>query len=1247
MQFIKNGPDVPEPLLQAHEDGRVVFFCGAGISYPARLPGFHGLVKNIYNELGEIPNVIERTALEGNQYDTTIGLLENRVVDGRSAVRRALAKVLTPDLTLPGATKTHEALLTLAKNRVGQSRLITTNFDSLFAVAMSRLGVTLGDFAAPLLPVPKKRWDGVVYLHGRLPDSPNQTDLDRLVISSGDFGLAYLTERWAARFVSELFRNHTVCFVGYSINDPVMRYMMDALAADRLLGEAPISVFAFGNHARGKESEAQAEWASKNVTPILYRNHNHHALLHQTLHAWAETYRDGVRGKEAIVSSYAGLRPMGSTRQDNFVGRMLWALCDESGLPAKVLADYDPLPSIEWLPALAEDRFGYRDLVRFGIRPDEVEDTTLAYSLIARPAPYSRSSWMRLVHRTDRAFSRWDNVMPHIARWVVRHIDNPELLLWVVSQGGTVDDRFRSFLDRELQERPPSPGMEALWRLVFSGRVADRSSHHDLYSWTQHLKRSGLTTLLRMQLREMLAPRVRIRPPYRMTEKEDEDAGAALASLRPDQLVEWELVLAGNHVHSALREVSKNAEWQAALPTLLHSATELLLDAMDILRELQAADEVSDRSYWQQPSIGEHPQNQRYRDWTALIELSRDSWLAVAQTLPLKAVREVYRWLELPYPVFKRLALFAMAERRDLFSAAEAIDQLLSNDAWWLWSIETRREAIRLLVALAPNLTPAESTRLQRAVMDGPPERMFAEDPEPETLRRVTDREIWLRLTAMQRAGGRLVPKATVLLRSLAQIYPNWTPADERDEFPVWMGSDGFWRTHSAVPSTVKEIVAWLQENPNADDFNHEDDWRERCRKDFRRTAAALLHLARRGEWVTARWRQALQAWSEAELVSRSWRVAAMPLAEAPDSVIQELDHAIAWWLKAVVKLVGEHRDQFFTLVRRILDTRLEEVADDDDDAISVAINNPVGMATEAALDCWYSGGLEDNQGLRGEFAEVFTRICDPSVPGFRHGRILLCTNTITLFRVDRIWTARFLLPQFDWRNSTHTAILAWTGYLWSPRLFRPLLEALKDQFLETARHYNDLGRTAEQYAALLTVVALDEGDTFTKAHLRAATAALPEEGLLRAAEILVDGLQGAAERRVEYWQNRAKPYFASIWPKSHDVRTPQVAEKLAQLVVASGGAFPDALATLRGWLLPIQHSHYTLSLLFEAGHCEAFPQEALAFLDLIVGSERMWAASELRKCLISVRKAWPEAVHDQRFVRLETIVRQAGQALE
>ena len=60
MQFIKNGPDVPERLLQAHEDGKVVFFCGAGISYPAGLPGFKGLVEEIYCKLGRNLSLAKR-----------------------------------------------------------------------------------------------------------------------------------------------------------------------------------------------------------------------------------------------------------------------------------------------------------------------------------------------------------------------------------------------------------------------------------------------------------------------------------------------------------------------------------------------------------------------------------------------------------------------------------------------------------------------------------------------------------------------------------------------------------------------------------------------------------------------------------------------------------------------------------------------------------------------------------------------------------------------------------------------------------------------------------------------------------------------------------------------------------------------------------------------------------------------------------------------------------------------------------
>ncbi|MHB1669836.1 SIR2 family protein, partial [Thiomonas sp.] len=351
MQFITGGPDIPDALLQAHEEGRVVFFCGAGISYPAGLPDFKGLVEQIYRLNGTEPSDIEHEPLGRKQFDATLGLLERRLPGQRLAVRRALAQALKPKLRRKGATDTQAALLRLARSREGALRLVTTNFDRVFHSAAKRTGQAFQAYAAPMLPIPKNsRWDGLVYLHGLIPDKTDDTALNRLVVTSGDFGLAYLTERWAARFVSELFRNYVVCFVGYSIDDPVLRYMMDALAADRMLGEVTPQAWALGDCAPGQQHRKTIEWEAKGVTPILYEvpaGSHDHAALHKTLHAWAETYRDGTLGKERIVFSNALARPSASTQQDDFVGRMLWALSDKSGLPAKHFADFNPVPSLD------------------------------------------------------------------------------------------------------------------------------------------------------------------------------------------------------------------------------------------------------------------------------------------------------------------------------------------------------------------------------------------------------------------------------------------------------------------------------------------------------------------------------------------------------------------------------------------------------------------------------------------------------------------------------------------------------------------------------------------------------------------------------------------------------------------------------------------------------------------------------------------------------------------------------------
>ncbi len=889
MQFIKNGPDIPEPLLQAHEDGRVVFFCGAGVSYPARLPGFRGLVDRLYADLGVAPSDIERAAIKSGQYDTAIGLLEGRIVGGRTVVREQVASILTPDLSLPHATATHEALLTLARNREGCYRLITTNFDRLFEAAISRCSLRLQTFQAPLVPVPKNRWDGLVYLHGLLPAAPTAEDLDRLVVSSGDFGLAYLTERWAARFVSELFRKYTVCFVGYSINDPVLRYMMDALAADRLLGESAVVVYAFGGYSKGLEERSANEWRAKNVTPILYHEHNRHAYLHRTLRAWADTYRDGISGKERIISQYAMTKPLASTKQDDFVGRMMWALSDRRGLPAKRFADLEPPPPLDWLDPLVEARFRGTDLVRFGVSPEAEENNTIAFSLVLRPTPYSRAPWMALVHRSH-ADSQWDDVMLHIARWLARHLHDPKLILWLAKQGGRLHHQFASLVIRALEEQPPPPSMQTLWRLALSDRLHSHASLLELFEWRKRFKRDGLTPILRMRLRDLLTPYVRLSDPFRGKEGDKQAADSPPLTIK--DLVDWEIELGGDHVHSALRDLAKDARWHEALPDLLSDATTLLRDALDLMRELGGADDRHDHSYCEQPSISEHPQNQKYREWTALIDLVRDAWAAAAETSPERARLQVEHWRNIPYPLFQRLAFFA-ATQSTLFTPEQPLNWLLADNHWWLWSVETEREALRLLVSVAPQLNAEGRQALEKAILEGPPRAMFREDIEPDRLHQTYDREIWLRLAKCRAAGAELGVDAAARLDALSDQHPGWRLAeDERDEFPVWAGDSEDWRKHSVTPKRRRDLVEWLRKNPK-DNFWQEDDWRDRCKRDFPTTACALMELAHNGEWYTYRWREALQAWADEKHAARSWRYMGVVLAAATDEIVKELAHSL------------------------------------------------------------------------------------------------------------------------------------------------------------------------------------------------------------------------------------------------------------------------------------------------------------------------------------------------------------------
>lgn len=1276
MQFITHGPDIPDALLQAHEEGRVVFFCGAGISYPAGLPGFKGLVNEIYRLNGTILSDIEREAFERGQFDATLDLLERRLPGQRLAVRRALAQALKPKLRRKGATDTQAALLRLARSREGAVRLVTTNFDRIFHVAAKRTGQAFQAYAAPMLPIPKNsRWDGLVYLHGLLPETSDDTALNRLVVTSGDFGLAYLTERWAARFVSELFRNYVVCFVGYSINDPVLRYMMDALAADRMLGEVTPQAWALGDCEPGQEQRKTIEWEAKGVTPILYTvpaGTYDHSALHQTLHAWADTYRDGVQGKEAIVVKHALARPQDSTRQDDFVGRMLWALSDKSGLPAKRFADLNPAPPLDWLlEAFSDERFQYSDLPRFHVPPRIEVDTKLRFSLIRRPAPYDRAPPM-LLASGGVSGSQWDDVMFHLAHWLVRHLDDPRLIIWIAERGGQMHDRWPWLIEHELDrfaalerdgktsERDeillhapkaiPGPLMRTLWRLLLSGRVKSPWRDSDLYRWQGRLKREGLTTTLRLELRELLAPKVVLKKPFRWS---DDDSSSTDEPSRIKRLVDWELVLAADHVHSTLRDLA-DEPWKSALPHLLEDFQQVLRDALDFLRELGEADDRSDRSYWDLPSITPHWQNRGFRDWVSVIELLRDAWLAVRMDDSARATRIAQAWFELPYPTFKRLALFA-ASHDGCIQPERWVDWLLAEGAWWLWSTDTGREVFRLFVLQGRHLAGVAQDRLEAAILAGPPREMYRDDLEAERWQDLVARSVWLHLAKLNTSGLVLGASAAARLVEISTAYPQWQLAtNERDEFSHWMSGTGDpdyedSRDVDIAPRKRQELVQWLTKPMPEQRPFYEDTWREVCRTRFFHSLSALGDLAQDDVWPAGRWREALQTWAEEGMVLRSWRYAAPLVQTMPDAVLQEIDHAVTWWVEAASKSISRHEGILLNLCRRVLALPLETGSGsriirngvETYDPVGSAINHPIGHATQALINLWFKQSPNDNDLLPADLKPIFTALCDVQVDRFRHGRVLLGSRLIAFFRVDRSWTEQHLLPLFDWSNPVE-AKAVWEGFLWSPRLYQPLLTAFKSQFLDSAKHYADLGKHRQQFATFLTYAALGPTEGYSVEEFRSAIGALPREGLEESAQALSQALEGAADQREDYWRNRAQPFWQQIWPKSRDLATRRIAESLTRMVIASRGEFPAALTAVQDWLQPIEHPHYVVHLLHESGLCGQYPADALSLLNAVI-ADQQWGPRELGQCLDLIVQAAPNLAQDARHLRLREYARRQG----
>lgn len=697
-------------------------------------------------------------------------------------------------------------------------------------------------------------------------------------------------------------------------------------------------------------------------------------------------------------------------------------------------------------------------------------------------------------------------------------------------------------------------------------------------------------------------------------------------------------------MRSILGDLS-HQRWQAALPLLVDEFEHLLLDALDLLRDMGDAQDRSDKSYWGLPSIFPHPQNRGFREWVTLIELLRDSWLAHRNVNPGRAQRIAQGWFDRPYPTFKRLALFAAAQSYCI-DVQMWVSWLLADGAWWLWTVNLKREVLRLLALQGHNLAAATADQLQLAILEGPPREMFPEGLEPEQWQQTVDHSTWLRLSKLRSSGLVLNQAADSRLAQLSLAYPGWRLSDDgRDEFSLWMSSSSAPDAAldlgvTVAPTRRDELANWLKLDHTEHYGQSRDRWSEAIRKHPLKSLGALTDLPLEEVWPTDRWLEALRVWSAGRLVVRIWNYAAPVIQALPDHILLELAHGLAGWFEAVSKKSVSVDVELIALCKRLIALLIDpgnaigEDADTNVQPMTDAINHPVGQAVQVLMNLFFKRELHDNQGLPEPFEPPFTEVCNTDIGRFRHGRVILASNLIALFRIDKQWTGRYLLSLLNWDVNAAEAKAAWEGFLWSPRIYAPLLKAFKAEFLQTPHHYQALGEHRQQFAGFFTYAALGPIEGYTVEELRTALAALPEEGLDESAQALSQALEGAVNQREAYWKNRIQPYLHHIWPKSRDRASVNIAESLARLTLATGAEFPKALDVVAHWLQPLEHSYSVVEQLYESELAERFPESASSLLNMVI-HDQPWPSPKLGRCLASIVEAKPALANDMRYQRL------------
>lgn len=488
MRFTPNGPAIPDKLLFDRDQGRVIFFCGAGISKAfADLPDFATLTKSVAKALGAHSDGPAQKQLVKNEtvaFDRVFGLLEQEfyVEDIEAEVAKAL-KSVGSDL------QAHRYLIDLATMPNGNICLITTNFDNLF----DQCGQNIPSVLPPKLPNPAnhKEMNGIVYLHGKVTDDFNSAQSGGFILSSASFGRAYLSERWATTFIHEVIKHYTVVFVGYGADDPPVTYLLEALASENNTNH----LYAF--HV-DESSDISARWKAKGVQSIVSQNYDGMWL---SLKEWAERAKNiGAWNTKIIAMAQQDPALLEPYQR----GQVAHLVSSNNGM--KLFSEATPAPPADWLCVFdANRRKAEPDL--YGLDNDN-QSVVMQFNQFDTSKPENIGA----LHRRGYCETELPERLQYLGIWIYK-VSNQPISVWWAAHNQALHPSIQFNISKRIidKEIDFDPAVSQAWQYLFDF-WKDNINHtgYELYIFKNLVEKYGWNNHTTTQYKKIFCPYLKI-----------------------------------------------------------------------------------------------------------------------------------------------------------------------------------------------------------------------------------------------------------------------------------------------------------------------------------------------------------------------------------------------------------------------------------------------------------------------------------------------------------------------------------------------------------------------------------------------------------------------------------------------------------------------------------------------------------------------------------------------------------------